>query len=125
MIRFFFLIYNYYFYLFHRENRIYQFFFSHVQDVCNSTTLCTKKKIGQSHGPNKLPDGKKSKVGTNEYGEQNSSDEDCKTLITSIGIMSRTHILIIYQDFREVPNSLIERIVKKLEVIHASMKTYL
>ena len=69
---------------------------------------------------------KKSNVGTNKYGQPNSGDENCRALITSIGIMSITHIPIIYQDFREVPNSLIERIAKNLEVIiHASIKTYL
>ena len=38
---------------------------------------------------------KKCNVSTNEYGQPNLEDENCKVLITSIRIMSRTHIPII------------------------------
>ena len=49
-----------------------------------------------------------------------------KALVTSNGIMARTHIPIIYQGFQDVPHSFIDRVIKNLEVIiHASIKSYL
>ena len=68
------------------------FFFFHVKDVLNSTTSCIRKKRGPSHGPSKLPDGKKCKMSTYEYGQPNSGDEDCKTLVNSIGIMNTSQL---------------------------------
>ena len=60
------IIYKFYFYLFQMKKKlIYQlFFFFHVKDVLNSTTSCIRKKRGPSHGPSKLPDGKKCKMST-------------------------------------------------------------
>lgn len=101
-------------------------FLFHVKDVLNSTTSCMKKKRGPSRGPSKPTDGKKRKVSTNEYGQPNSGDENYKALVTSIGIMARTHIPIIYKDFRDVPHSFIDRVIKNLKVIiYASIKSYL
>ena len=84
--------------------RFYFLFFYLVKVILKSASSCIKKR-GLSCGLNKLPSGIKCKVCTNEYDRPNFGDTNYKALAcTSIGIMARTYIHIIYQDFQDVPH---------------------
>ncbi|KAF6163010.1 hypothetical protein GIB67_021159, partial [Kingdonia uniflora] len=83
-------------------------FFSGNNSLSNASS---KKKRGSKP----LPNEKKKKIGVNLWGQPNQANPETNTYSSDIGFHVCTHLLIIYESFKDVPNDLIALAVKGLE----------
>ncbi|KAF6152197.1 hypothetical protein GIB67_005307 [Kingdonia uniflora] len=84
-------------------------------EASSSTTSVVGRKRGPSRGATMLPNGKKRDVSANDLGQPNRGDENHHKFISTFGVLTRTHIPIIYSKITDVPDEDIKNVMKGLE----------
>ncbi|XP_058076825.1 uncharacterized protein LOC131225321 [Magnolia sinica] len=91
----------------------------HLTETTDASKTKASSSSSRKRGPTRCaflheqPDRKKV-LKTNEFGQPNEDCLEQKKFASHIGILTRTHIPIIYQDFRQVPHAHIQMIIESL-----------
>ncbi|KAF6165646.1 hypothetical protein GIB67_008494 [Kingdonia uniflora] len=91
------------------------------QEASSSTTATSAvgRKRGHSRGATMLPNGKKRYVSENDMGQPNKGDKNHHKFISTLSVLTRTHIPIIYSKITDVPDEDIKIVMKGLEAAGA------
>ncbi|XP_058111835.1 uncharacterized protein LOC131255154 [Magnolia sinica] len=82
-----------------------------LEDARGRSSSSSSKKRGPTRGSelHEKPSLKRV-IGINEFGQPNAGDANQIGFNSSIGVLTRAHILITYTDFRQVPPQDIQRV---------------
>ncbi|KAF6146668.1 hypothetical protein GIB67_008954 [Kingdonia uniflora] len=85
------------------------------QEASSSTTSVVGRKRGPSRGATMLPNGEKRDVSANDLGQPNRGGKNHHKFISTLGVLTRTHIPIIYSKITDVTDEDIKNVIKGLE----------